>query len=105
VLAGGLSLWLLLSRWVMQGASGFYLTASWSILALTFFGAGMGLRDRIYRWLGLGVLACALGRVILFDVWKLDTLYRMLSFFALGLVLLVLGFIYSRFQEKIRQWL
>ena len=105
VLAGGLGLWLLLSRWVMQGASGFYLTASWSILALTFFGAGMGLRDRIYRWLGLGVLACALGRVILFDVWKLDTLYRMLSFFALGLVLLVLGFIYSRFQEKIRQWL
>ena len=105
VLAGGLSLWLLLSRWVLEGATGFYLTASWSLLALTFFGTGMGLRDRIYRWLGLGVLACALGRVVLFDVWKLDTLYRMLSFFALGLVLLVLGFIYSRFQEKIRQWL
>ena len=103
--AGGLTLWLLLSRWVMEGASGFYLTASWSGLALAFFGAGMGLRDRVYRWLGLGVLACALGRVILFDVWKLDTLYRMLSFFALGVVLLVLGFIYSRFQEKIRQWL
>jgi len=51
------------------------------------------------------VLACALGRVALFDLWKLETLYRVLSFMALGIVLLVLGFIYSRYQEKIKQWL
>ena len=28
-----------------------------------------------------------------------------LSFMALGVVLLVLGFIYNRYQEKIREWL
>jgi uncharacterized membrane protein len=39
------------------------------------------------------------------DVWKLETLYRILSFMALGVVLLVLGFIYNRYQEKIREWL
>jgi uncharacterized membrane protein len=65
----------------------------------------MVLRERVYRWLGLGVLAFALGRVVIFDVWKLETLYRILSFMALGIVLLVLGFIYNKYQEKIKEWL
>jgi uncharacterized membrane protein len=59
----------------------------------------------MYRWVGLGVLAFALGRVVFFDVWKLQTVYQILSFMALGIVLLVLGFIYSKYQEKIREWL
>jgi uncharacterized membrane protein len=32
-------------------------------------------------------------RVFLSDVWKLDALYQILSFMALGVVLLALGFI------------
>jgi hypothetical protein len=105
ILAVGLSFWLFLSTWVLQKASGFYLTASWSVLALVLFTFGVVFRERMYRWLGLGILACSLGRVIIFDVWKLETLYRILSFMALGIVLLVLGFIYNKYQEKIRQWL
>jgi hypothetical protein len=105
ILIGGLSLWLFVSRWVLEMASGFYLTASWSLLALALFTAGLLLRERMYRWIGLGILACALGRVVIFDVWKLETVYRILSFMALGIVLLVLGFIYSKYQEKIKEWL
>jgi uncharacterized membrane protein len=105
IVIGGLTLWLFVSRWVMRDASGFYLTASWSALALMLFACGMALRERMYRWLGLGILAAALGRVIVFDVWKLETLYRILSFMALGVVLLVLGFLYNKFQETIRKWL
>ena len=105
IIIGGLSLWLFLTRWVCQNASGLYLTASWSALALILFAAGMALRERVYRWLGLGVLAFALGRVVIFDVWKLETLYRILSFMALGIALLVLGFIYNKYQEKIKEWL
>ena len=105
IVAGGLSLWLFLTRWVCEGAGGFYLTTSWSVLALALFTAGMILRERVYRWLGLVVLALALGRIVVFDVWKLETLFRILSFMALGIVLLVLGFIYNKYQEKIREWL
>jgi uncharacterized membrane protein len=65
----------------------------------------MAMRERVYRWLGLAILACALGRVFVVDVWRLEELYRILSFVALGVVLLVLGFIYSKYQEKIKEWL
>jgi len=106
ILIGGLSLWRFFSLWVLERQpAGFYLTASWSLLALAFFTAGIALRERMYRYLGLGLLACALGRVVIFDVWKLETLYRILSFMALGIVLLVLGFIYNKYQEKLREWL
>ena len=105
IIVGCMSVWLFVSRWVLQSASGFYLTASWSGLALGLFACGIVLRERVYRWVGLAILAAALGRVVLFDVWKLETLYRVLSFMALGVVLLVLGFIYNKYQEKIRQWL
>jgi hypothetical protein len=105
IFIGGVTLWLFCTRWVLELASGFYLTASWSLLALVFFTCGIVVRERMYRWLGLGLLACALGRIVIFDVWKLETLYRILSFMALGIVLLVLGFVYSKYQEKIKEWL
>ena len=34
--------------------------------------------------------------MVIFDVWKLETFYRILSFMAPGIVLLVLGFIYNK---------
>jgi len=105
VVVGGLTLWLFVSRWVLRNSGGFYLTASWSGLALALFVCGMALRERMYRWLGLLVLAGALGHVVVFDVWKLQTINRILSFLALGVVLLILGFLYNKYQEKIREWL
>jgi hypothetical protein len=104
---GTLSLWLLVARWIIQRSGGehFYLTAGWAGVALVIFAAGFGLRERVYRWLGLGILACALGRVVISDIWKLPTIYRILSFVALGVVLLVLGFLYNKYQQKLREWL
>ena len=74
-------------------------------MSFLVFATGFVFRERMHRWLGLGILTCALGRVVVFDVWKLETLYRILSFLALGIVLLALGYIYNRYQEKIREWL
>jgi uncharacterized membrane protein len=54
---------------------------------------------------GLAILAAALGRVVVIDVWTLRTIHRVLSFMALGIVLIVLGFIYIKYEERIRRWL
>ncbi|MDB6059281.1 MAG: Membrane protein-like protein [Verrucomicrobiales bacterium] len=105
IVAGMLSLWLYTSRWVIELSGGsFYLTAAWAVLALVTIALGFFLRERIYRWIGLAILACALARVVV-DVWQLEIIYRILSLLALGVVLLALGFVYNKYQEKIREWL
>ena len=79
--------------------------SAWSLLALALFFAGLALRERAYRLAGLTVLALAIGRVFLFDVWHFETLGRIVSFLVLGSVLLLLGYLYNRFGEKLREWL
>jgi uncharacterized membrane protein len=105
IIITGLSLWRFISCWAASFTEGFYLTITWAGLALAIFLAGMVLRERFYRWFGLGVLVAAVGRVIIVDVWKQETVYRILTFMALGVALLVIGFLYNKYEEKIRQWL
>lgn len=105
ITAAGLSLWFYLYRWMSLHGTGFYITAGWAALAFAFLVVGLIIQDRRYRWLGLAVLTCAIGRAMLIDVWRLATLYRVLSFMALGVVLILLGFIYTRYQEQIKKWL
>jgi uncharacterized membrane protein len=99
------SIWLWVTLWTLADGGAVNLTVAWSILALVVFAAGLGLRDRIYRLGGFAILALAIGRVFLIDVWQLETIYRVLSFLVLGAVLLLLSFVYNRLAETFRRWL
>jgi len=101
----GLSLWRLVSCWAATFTGGFFITMIWAGLALIGFAAGMILRERFHRWFGLGGLAAAVGRVVLVDVWKQETIWRVLTFLALGVALLLIGFVYTKYQDTIRKWL
>lgn len=81
------------------------LTAAWALLALAVFFVGFLARARLYRLGGLGILAIALCKILLLDVWSLDLPVRILSFLILGSVLLLLGYLYNRYADRIRQWL
>ncbi len=99
------SVWLWVTRWTMDRHGSGGLTVAWSALALLVFATGLGLRERVYRLGGFAILALAVGRIFLIDVWKLETLGRIASFLVLGTVLLLLGFIYNRYSDAIRRWL
>jgi uncharacterized membrane protein len=100
------SLWRFISCWDWHtGIGGVSMTMTWAGFAVAVFVIGIGLRERFFRWFGLGVLAASVGRVVLVDVWNQPTLYRVLTFLALGMALLVVGFIYNKYQETIRRWL
>ena len=80
-------------------------TIAWSLLAVVYFGAGLGLRERWYRLMGLGTLAIALVSLAPI-IWQIeDEIMRIASLFVIGCVFLGLGFVYTRYQEQLKKLL
>jgi uncharacterized membrane protein len=74
------------------------LSAFWTLTGLGAVVYGL-LRDvRRFRLGGLALLALAIAKVYTYDLAELDELARVLSFIALGLLLLVGAFAYQRIQ-------
>jgi hypothetical protein len=74
----------------------FYLTISWSILGFALFGVALAFHEKYYRYAGLAVILLASGRVLTIDTVNLEPMPRILAWFVLGLVMLVLGFGYVK---------
>ncbi|MEO7932482.1 MAG: DUF2339 domain-containing protein [Chthoniobacterales bacterium] len=94
-----------ISRWLDFSGSPFPKTLAWALIGAAALGLGLAIRERTYRLCGFGVLALAIGRVFLHDIWGLDLIFQILSFIVLGVVLLSLGFIYNKFADKLKEWL
>lgn len=103
--AGLLLLGIKLSMHVTEIFEGNGLAISWALFAVLLFTVGLVCVDTLFRRFGLFYLAIALVHILAIDVMKLDTLGRILSFLILGGVLMLLGFLYNRFQDKIRKYL
>jgi uncharacterized membrane protein len=74
------------------------LSAFWSVTGLVAFVFGLSRRDRPARLAGLALLGVACAKVSLFDLAKLESIYRVLSFLVLGLLLLAGAFAYQRIK-------
>lgn len=85
--------------------SGGMLTLAWSLEGIGLLAAGFALRDRWLRLPGLGLLLLCIGKVFFYDLRNLETMYRILSFIGLGLILLGVSFIYTRFKEQLQKLL
>ena len=80
-------------------------TAGWSLVGATLVGLGFVWRSSSYRWAALGVFALCLTRVFLIDTRHLGDVYKTLAFITLGLCLVAMAWLYSRFAPNIRKWL
>jgi uncharacterized membrane protein len=90
---------------IYQEVSGGMLTIAWGAEALVLLGAGFAVRDRWLRLEGLGLFLVCVLKLFLYDLRNLDTPYRILSFIALGLILLGVSWIYTRFREQLQKLL
>ena len=89
---------LLLAILLFYEVSGGVLTMAWAVEALALLGAGFPLRDRLQRLSGLALfLACVL-KLFLYDLRELETVNRILSFIVLGLILVGVSWMYTRFR-------
>lgn len=73
----------------------------YAIYAVMFIGIGVSTRSVINRVAGLGLIGVVVLKLYLFDVWQLGKVYRTLAFVALGVLLLLTSFLYSRFRGVI----
>jgi hypothetical protein len=85
--------------------SGSVLTVAWGVEGLALLGAGFPLRDRTLRLSGLALLLACILKLFIYDLSYLDTLPRIFSFIALGLILVGVSWIYTRFRERVRKFL
>ncbi|HZC65243.1 MAG TPA: DUF2339 domain-containing protein [Candidatus Dormibacteraeota bacterium] len=74
----------------------FTYSAIWLIYGAALMAAGLWKRSAFLRWQALVLIAFTVGKVFLYDVSALDKGYRIVSFVALGAVLLGVSFIYQR---------
>jgi hypothetical protein len=84
---------------------GSWTTAGWSGIALLLMIGGFLWRDRIYRRVALGLFLLTVVRLFFVDVPGLEIFYRMLAFLALGVSMIAVSFLYSRFKEHFTRWL
>jgi uncharacterized membrane protein len=85
--------------------SGGLLTVAWAIQALASLAIGFPVRERTLRLQGLGLLAICVMKLFIYDLRNLESVYRILSFIALGVILLGVSWIYTRFRVQIRRFI
>jgi uncharacterized membrane protein len=77
-------------------AAGLAVSAWWLLFAAALVGVGFRRNLKHARIAGLGVAGLAVVKVLVYDLSSLDALYRVGSVFILGLVFLLLAYLYHR---------
>jgi uncharacterized membrane protein len=71
--------------------------SAWSmLLGVVLLAAGFLRQATTLRWLGLALLTLSIAKVFLYDLRELSQGYRILSFLGLGILLLLVSFVYQR---------
>jgi len=77
------------------------LSAYWALLGFGLLLYGLLRNERRLRLAGFALLAVAIAKVFVFDLSTLESIYRVLSFIALGVLLLAAAFAYQRIRTRI----
>ncbi len=78
-----------------------FISSAWGLQAFCLIVIGMFLRSRTQRVLGLAFFAFTIAKVWLVDLAAVEPLYRILSFIAVGLLLLPASVLYQRFSDRL----
>ena len=96
---------ILLFGFIWVEASGTLLTVWLSVLGLGMVALGFLFKERVARLTGLGILSACILKLFFYDLRGLTGLSRVASFIALGLVLVLVSFVYTRFKERMEKFL
>ena len=85
-----------------QNAQQLSLSIFWSIYALALMSVGIWKRLRPVRLFAMGLLYFSIFKVFIFDLRFLEQPYRIVSFLGLGVILLLVSLLYTRFEGRLK---
>ena len=77
------------------------LSSVWLLFSIALMALGFWRRDRALRLQAIALFGVAILKIFLYDLSFLETLYRIFSFVGLGVILLVVSYLYQRYKEVI----
>jgi uncharacterized membrane protein len=95
----------LVTVFLFHEVSGSMLTVAWGIEGVVLLVAGFPLNDRVLRLSGLSLFLVCILKLFFYDLRHLETLSRIVSFIALGLILVSVSWMYTRFRDRIQRYL
>lgn len=72
-------------------------SVAWLLLSIALLFGGIVKGDKMLRYASLSLMLFTVGKVFLYDASELEGLYRVFSFFGLGLCLIGISYFYTRF--------
>lgn len=78
-----------------------YVSLSWLGAAVFYFLMSLFLKNKKYRWMAMLTILLTVLYVFAIDLARLEAGYRILSFLALGMVLLIISLLYARSRKAI----
>ena len=92
--------WGMIIKCKLPGLTGGGISVLWAIFAFVMVFRGLTKAIRCLRYIGLGLFAVVVCKVFLFDMRHLDAVYRVLAFFAFGVLLMGAAFVYLKFWRN-----
>jgi hypothetical protein len=80
-------------------------TLSWGLEGLAVFLLALWLGERSFRLTGIGLLLLCVAKILVQDVWRLNPRDKYLTFFVMGVALMLVSFLWTRYRERIREFL
>ena len=85
----------------LENAKQLALSLVWLLYATALMAFGFARRLRAARLAALGLAAAAILKIFLYDLSYLTTPYRIGSFIGLGVILMLVSYLYQRFKERL----
>ncbi len=77
------------------------LSSAWLVYSILLMGYGLWRRTRVLRIAAIVLFGVAILKIFIYDLSFLDTVYRIVSFIGLGVILLSVSYLYQRYRGLI----
>ncbi len=76
-------------------------TVLWGVYSFIMIAVGMYKKNKIMRISAISLFGITIVKLLIFDTWNLSTGYKVIAYILLGVILLVVSFLYQKFKAFI----